>query len=108
MIIDAWLQVIDYEDSERLCERHGIQTAEVQIEEDYRSTTAKQVSELSDAEVARFLIELALIRSGFSSAQLAANRPAADGRRALFPGGKGADNETCEECNRQAEKAHET
>jgi len=75
MIIAAWLEVIEYEDAERLCERHGIETSDVEIEEDYRATFAQHVSKLSDAEVARFLIELALIRSGYSSAQLEASDP---------------------------------
>jgi ParB family chromosome partitioning protein len=75
MIIAAWLEVIEYEDSERLCERHGIETSDVEIEEDYRATFAQHVSKLSDAEVARFLIELALMRSGYSSARLEASDP---------------------------------
>jgi ParB family chromosome partitioning protein len=73
MIIAAWLEVIEYEDSERLCERHGIDPGEVEVEEKYRATFAQHVINLSDAEVARFLIELALIRSGYSSAQLEAD-----------------------------------
>jgi len=58
MIIAAWLDFTEYEDSERLCERHGIDTAEVEIEENYRATFAQHVSKLSDADVVRFLIEL--------------------------------------------------
>jgi ParB family chromosome partitioning protein len=73
MIITSWLEVIEYEDSERMCERHGIDTAEVEIEENFRAAFAQHVNNLSDAEVARFLIELALIRSGYSSAQLEAD-----------------------------------
>jgi ParB family chromosome partitioning protein len=75
MIIVAWLEVIEYEDSERLCERHGIDTAEVEIEENFRATFAQHVNNLSDADVAQFLVELALIRSGYSAAQLDATDP---------------------------------
>ncbi len=70
MIIAAWLDVLEYEDSERLCERHQIDVAEVEAEDDYRSTFAKPVAGLSDAGVVRFLIELALIQSGYSSTPL--------------------------------------
>jgi hypothetical protein len=75
MIIAAWLDFIEYEDSERLCERHGIDIAEVEIEDNYRATFAQHVSRLSDAGVARFLIELALIRSGYSATRLDATDP---------------------------------
>jgi hypothetical protein len=71
MIIADWLDVLDYEDSERLCERHQIDAEEVEAEDDDRVTFAKHVAGLSDAEVVRFLIELALIRSGYSSTPLA-------------------------------------
>ena len=70
MIIAAWLDVLEYEDSERLCERHQINAAEVEAEGDYRATFARWVAGLSDAEVARWLIEMALIGSGCSSKQL--------------------------------------
>jgi hypothetical protein len=70
MIIAAWLHVLEYEDSERLCERRQIEVADVEAEEDYRATFAKHVAGLSDAEIARFLIELALIRSGYSAKAL--------------------------------------
>jgi len=60
MIIDAWLQAIDYEESERLCDRHGIETADGEIEEEYRATFARHVSQLSDVEVVNFLIESCL------------------------------------------------
>jgi ParB family chromosome partitioning protein len=70
MIIAAWLDVLEYEDSERLCERHQIEVAEVEAEDDYREAFAKHLAALSDAEVVRFLIELALIGSGYSSTPL--------------------------------------
>ena len=75
MIIAAWLDVIEYEDSERLCERHQIDAAEVEAEDGYRVTFAKHVAGLSDADVVRFLIELALIRSGYCSTVLAETDP---------------------------------
>jgi len=75
MIIAAWLDVLEYEDSERLCERHQIYAAEVEAEDDYRVTFAKYVSGLSDTEVVRFLVELALIGSGYSSTTLPQTDP---------------------------------
>jgi ParB family chromosome partitioning protein len=75
MIIAAWLDVLEYEDSERLCERHQIDVAEVEAEDDYRVTFAKHVAGLSDVDVVRFLIELALIQSGYSSTPLEETDP---------------------------------
>lgn len=70
MMIAAWMESLDYEDFERMCERHKLPFEEVEMDEDLRELFRQYVSRLADAEVSRFMMELALLQSGYSSNKL--------------------------------------
>ncbi|MCU1329117.1 MAG: hypothetical protein JWN34_4487 [Bryobacterales bacterium] len=70
MMIAACMESLDYEDFERLCERHQLPFEETDLEDDIRESFRQYVSKLADAELSRFLMELALLPSGYSSNQL--------------------------------------
>jgi hypothetical protein len=70
IMIAAWMESLDYEDFERLCERHELPFEETETEEDIRDLFRRDVSNLVDAEVSRFMMELALLPSGYSSNRL--------------------------------------
>jgi ParB family transcriptional regulator, chromosome partitioning protein len=70
MMIAAWMESLDYEDFERLCERHQIPYEETHLEEDIRELFRQYLSKLADTDVSRFLMELALLPSGYSSNKL--------------------------------------
>jgi hypothetical protein len=61
---------LDYEDFERMCERHQLPFEETETEEDIRESFRRYVSKMADAEVSRFMMELALLPSGYSSNKL--------------------------------------
>ena len=73
MMIAAWMSSLDYEDFERMCERHQLPFNEVEVDEDLRELFRQYVSKLADAEVSRFMMELALLPSGYSSNKLSEN-----------------------------------
>ncbi len=70
MMIAGWLESLDCEDFERLCQRHQIQFGETETEEDIRESFRQYVSKLADGEVSRFMMELALLSYGYSSKKL--------------------------------------
>jgi hypothetical protein len=70
MMIAAWMESLDYEDFERMCERHQLPFEETETEEDIREIFRQHVSKLADPEVSRFMMEIALLPSGYSSNKL--------------------------------------
>ena len=68
LIISAWFDSLDYEDFECLCERHPLSGEDTG--DDPRDLYRQHITTLPDVEVSRFLVELALLPSGYSSQKL--------------------------------------
>jgi hypothetical protein len=70
LLASCWIEALEWEDLETLCERHSLDSVEIESDEEYIAALRKHIGRLTETQLIRFLFELALLPHGYSAREL--------------------------------------